>query len=147
MEHSQLHPISLTNSNKFTLDALNAELSIAKSSLLSLIDGWAGNGSVSYKMETFKKVKYFLIYLFADFWYITKKNLAIPTIYPGTDGDIDIEWDTDNLSILISVPEIPSEKIGVFGKNPTTNQSILLDFDISDTEKIDEFLIWLKEQY
>jgi len=122
-------------------------LNIAKNNLLALEEGWDGEGSLPFLETTFLRAKRFIVQLFADFWIRNKQNLDVPALYPSSNGSIDIEWDTDNLSILITIPEKIFDQIGIFGKNPRTDSVFLADFYIHEKEKIEQFLTWLKAQY
>lgn len=111
--------------------------------ILELEDNWDGEGSKTYNAETLKRAKSFLISLIKDFWMLYNLKLDIPMIFPGIDGDIDIEWKNKKFQLLISIPEEVEKLTGLYG-NDYAEDEIELDFD---STKINlRLLSWLKRQ-
>lgn len=94
--------------------------------------------------EKFKKAKSFLISLIQDFWMLYNLELDLPMIFPGIDGDIDIEWKNKKFQLLISIPEKDDNLAGLYGSDYAEDE-IELDFD--STKKNLRLLSWLKRNY
>ncbi|KKN41900.1 hypothetical protein LCGC14_0718650 [marine sediment metagenome] len=111
--------------------------------ILKLKDNWDGEGSKAYNQETLTRSKNFLISLVESFWIIYQLELDIPMIFPGINGDIDLEWKNNKFQLLISIPEDKNELAGLYGNNYGEDE-IKLDFDINILNPM--LISWLKRQ-
>ena len=125
------------------IEILNQYIKRKMKEILNLKPNWNGEGIKSYKEETVNRAKKFLISLVQDFQILYNLELDIPMIFPGIDGDIDIEWKNDKSQLLISVPENKESLAGLYGSDYVEDE-IQIDFDI--TEKNTRLLSWLERQ-
>ncbi|WP_371804797.1 hypothetical protein [Candidatus Lokiarchaeum ossiferum] len=116
--------------------------------ILSLEPEWNGKGSVSYELSTYNRAKSFLFKLVADLWKLCDLDIEMPSIFPGREGDIDLEWDLEDFQLIISISNQTDELSGIFGENRLTESELLIDFDdtFSDQKYID-LLNWIKENH
>ena len=84
---------------------------------LELEDNWDDLGSKSYKLETWIRMKDFLIKIIKDFY--THSSLILPTPYinPGKGGAFDLHWKTEHFEILLRIPEEDEVPISFYGDN------------------------------
>jgi hypothetical protein len=125
------------------VEVFNKHIRKRMNKILELRDNWDGEGSKTYNVETLKKAKSFLISLIQDFWMLYNLELDLPMIFPGIDGDIDIEWKNKKFQLLISIPEKDENLTGLYGSDYAEDE-IELDFD--STKKNLRLLSWLKKQ-
>jgi len=125
------------------VEVFNEHIRKRMNKILELRDNWDGGGSKTYNVETLKKAKSFLISLIQDFWMLYNLEFDLPMIFPGIDGDIDIEWKNKKFQLLISIPEKDDNLAGLYGSDYAEDE-IELDFDI--TKKNLRLLSWLKRQ-
>jgi len=125
------------------MDVLNQHIRRKMKEILDLKPDWNGERAKSYKKETFNRAKNFLISLMQDFWILYNIELDIPMIFPGIDGDIDIEWKNERFQLLISIPVKSENLAGLYGSDYAEDE-IELDFDISKTNI--RLLSWLRRQ-
>ena len=125
------------------VEVLNKHIKKKMDEILELRFNWNGEGSKSCNIETLERAKSFLISLIEDFWILYNLEFDIPMIFPGIDGDIDIEWKNDKFQLLISIPENKENLAGLYGSDYAEDE-IELDFDIKKTEL--RLLSWLKRQ-
>jgi len=114
-----------------------------KNNILNLKENWDGYKSKSYREETLKKIKLFLIKLFEDLLILYNIKPGFPKILPGIDGDIDIEWKNKDFQFLISIPEGDDELAGLYGSDYGDDE-IELDFNIEEPNL--ELYAWIKRQ-
>ena len=125
------------------VEVFNKHIKKKMNKILELRDNWDGEGSKTYNVETLEKAKSFLISLIQDFWMLYNIELDLPMIFPGIDGDIDIEWKNKKFQLLISIPEKDENLMGLYGSDYAEDE-IELDFDITKTNL--RLLSWLKRQ-
>ena len=125
------------------VEILNKRIKKKMNKILELRDNWDGEDSKTYNGETLKRAKSFLISLIKDFWMLYNLELDIPMIFPGIDGDIDIEWKNKRFQLLISIPEKDEMLAGLYGSDYAEDE-IELDFDCTKTNL--RLLSWLKRQ-
>ena len=125
------------------VEALNKHIKKKKDEILELRFNWDGEGSKTYDVETLERTERFLLSLLEDFWMLYRLELDTPMIFPGIDGDIDLEWKNDKFQLLISIPENKENLAGLYGSDYAEDE-IELDFDIS--EKNLRLFAWLERQ-
>ena len=125
------------------VEVLNKYLKKKMEEIVNLKVNWNGYGSKPYEKETLIRAKNFLISLIQDFWILYNLEFEIPMIFPGINGDIDIEWKNDKFQLLISIPDDKNELAGLYG-NDYGEDEIELDFDINKPNPM--LLSWLKRQ-
>ena len=132
----------LEKKKKEMLKKIKNQINIKIIDIALLEDDWDGYGYKAYLMKTLKKAKYFLLSLREYFWALYQQELRLPLIYPGINGDIDIEWKNNKFQLLISIPE-SEELAGLYG-NDYGDDEIKIDFDINTPNL--GLLAWLKRQ-
>lgn len=93
-----------------------------------------------YKEETIDMTLIFLTNLFET----TESQgiqLPLPILFPGMEGDIDIEWITKDFRLLISIPENKKELAGLYGRRKSGSE-IKLSFKFNKIYK--ELIEWLR---
>lgn len=83
--------------------------------ILDYKNNWDGEGSKSYKKETFINAISFLVKYTNWIW--DEKVYAIPSpkILPGPNGSIDIYWKKNNFDLLVTISEHPSTTAFFYG--------------------------------
>jgi hypothetical protein len=125
------NPKEILNFLKF-FKLLRKDLEAKKKKILSLRDNWDGEGSVSYNEETLNRSIAFIENISKNYWKKFKLIIPIPDMFPGIDGDIDIDWKIENFELLITIPNNSEEPAGFYGDDykenkikGTINQKIL----------------------
>ncbi|MFX1481125.1 MAG: hypothetical protein ACFFCI_23840 [Promethearchaeota archaeon] len=114
------------------------------SKILSLKDNWDGQGSSSYKKTTIERAERFLKSLLRDFIRLYNIELDSPYIFPGIDGEIDLEWKSTSYQLLISIPESIKELAGAYGDDYGKDKlKIMFNPDVTNVELI----AWLGRQF
>lgn len=111
--------------------------------ILNLDQNWDEYNSKKYKQRTLDKANKFLRLLLENFLLLYNLELELPRIFPGMNGDIDIEWKNDKFQLLISIPEKENELAGLYGDN-FRKDVIKFDFNINEPNL--RLLAWLKRQ-
>ncbi len=92
----------------------------ATGKLLALEEDWDDHGAKSIKEGTIKRVAEFLVDLQSKILQVGV-SWTLPEIFPGTKGDILVQWKTDRFQLVIVIPEDPVKPINYyatdFGKN------------------------------
>ncbi len=44
-------------------------------------------------------------------------SIPFPNILPAPDGSIDLNWDSENINLLINVPADPSQVVSFYGED------------------------------
>ncbi len=113
------------------------------SQILNLDQYWDESNLKKYKKKTLEKAKQFLRSLLENFLLLYNLELDLPRIFPGINGDIDIEWKNDKFQLLISIPEKENELAGLYGDNFRKD---VIKFDFNASEPNLRLLAWLKRQ-
>jgi hypothetical protein len=67
-------------------------------------------------------------------------SAPLPNILPAPDGSIDLNWDTDNINLLINIPRDPEVPVSFYGEH---NQKKEIEGSI-ELSLVDSILIpWL----
>ncbi len=124
------------------LEKLKKEFEVKTKKLLALKEDWDLPGSKGYKRST---IIFALLYL-SKIQVLLKEKYGIelpsPMLLPGISGEIDLEWGGYPV-ILISIPEDPTELLGIYGYNKETDKKILIDCKLFDVDK--KLLRWLSK--
>lgn len=124
------------------LEKLKKEFEVKTKKLLALKEDWDLPGSKGYKRST---IIFALLYL-SKIQVLLKEKYGIelpsPMLLPGISGEIDLEWGGYPV-ILISIPEDPTELLGIYGYNKETDKKILIYCKLFDVDK--KLLRWLSK--
>ncbi|NVM27405.1 MAG: hypothetical protein HWN65_01075 [Candidatus Helarchaeota archaeon] len=145
LDYGEIEEI-LNNGNKwiqFVNYYKNLDLSLnkIKENILNLENDWDGENSIGYKEETLDRTINFIKNISKKFWIDFKFIMEIPDIFPGTKGDIDIDWKLDTFQLLLTIPQDPNKPTAFYGDDYGINK-IKGTFDI---KKLDSVIVpWLK---
>jgi len=107
---------------------------------INLKDNWDGLGSIGYKLETWIKMKEFLIRMAQEFYYISSLTLPTPYINLGKSGAFDLHWKTKKFELLVRIPEENEVPISFYGDN---YKEIKIRGTLEIT-KLDALIEWIK---
>lgn len=90
---------------------------IKKSEYISTLqDDWDDEGSKGFLKSTWLRAANFLAYYaYHLFTEKERKIIATPSIYEGTNGCIDMIWESENYRLLVRVPEAIEKPIAFYG--------------------------------
>lgn len=97
--------------------------------ILDLDDNWDDENSKGFEFETWKSAVKFLVTYFNAAYDLFGKEIAPPSIFPSSDGSIDLLWKKENYRLLINVPEESS--VVTFYGDDRKNTSIQGSCDLS----------------
>ncbi len=83
--------------------------------MLSLQEGWDGEGASAIAESTWKRATEFLRNNASTLWTIYGRRLQTPTLVPGADGSIDIHWKLPTRELLINIPPDPNALATYYG--------------------------------
>jgi len=106
---------------------------------LELEDNWDNLGSKTYKIETWNKMKDFLLNITHDFYNRSSLILPVPYINPGNSGAFDLHWKTKNFELLLRIPEENNVPISYYGDN-YANIKIRGTLEFSKIESLIEWI-------
>lgn len=106
--------ISRESSSK--LEELKLEIEESKK-ILDLEKNWDGEGSIGYKEKTWNKMKAFLMKLAENYSKKYEFLIHTPFLNPGSNGAIDLHWQTNKFELLLSIPESDEVPINYYGDN------------------------------
>jgi len=107
---------------------------------LEIEDNWDDLGSKSYKLETWVKMKDFLVKFGRDFYNSSSLILPVPFVNPGKTGAFDLHWKTKNFELLLRIPEEDDVPISFYGDN-YENIKIRGTLEVS---KLDSLIEWIR---
>lgn len=125
--------------NKFFNQEIFDEINESKR-FLELEDNWDDFGSKSYKLETWGKMKHFLLKFTQDFYNRSSLILPVPYINPGKGGAFDLHWKTKGFELLLRIPEEYNVPISFYGDN-YKNIKIRGTLEVS---KLDSLIEWIR---
>ncbi|HMF31983.1 MAG TPA: hypothetical protein VKK79_11235 [Candidatus Lokiarchaeia archaeon] len=76
-----------------------------KREISDLNEDWDGEGAKKIIEETFKKVVNFLVDLNQKCRKARLGSIILPQIFPGTAGEIELQWNTDRFKLVVIIPE------------------------------------------
>ncbi|HMF32841.1 MAG TPA: hypothetical protein VKK79_15560 [Candidatus Lokiarchaeia archaeon] len=85
-------------------EKLEQQLQEARDNLLSLEYNWDDRGAKKIEEATFQRMVEFLFDLLEN---IQQEGIKweLPEIYPGTKGEVLVQWKTDRFQLVIVIPE------------------------------------------
>ncbi len=100
---------------------LEKVLQNAKGKLLALEEDWDENGAKKIKEGTYKRVAEFLVDLQAKILQVGV-SWTLPEIFPGTNGEILVQWKTDRFQLVILIPEDTTKPINYYATDYNKNE-------------------------
>ena len=120
---------------------LTLTLNKIKENILNLESDWDGEKSIGYKEGTLDRTISFIRNISKKSWIDFKFIMKIPDIFPGTEGDIDIDWKLDTFQLLLTIPQDPNKPAAFYGDDYGINKIK----GIFDIKKLDSVIVpWLK---
>ncbi|KKN00377.1 hypothetical protein LCGC14_1138350 [marine sediment metagenome] len=107
---------------------------------LELEDNWDDLGSKSYKLETWVKMKDFLLKFAQDFYSRSSLILPVPYINPGKASAFDLHWKTKSFELLLRIPEEHNVPISFYGDN---YENIKIRGTL-EKSKLDSLIEWIR---
>jgi hypothetical protein len=95
----------------------------AARALVELGENWDGEGSRGYSLETWKRVKRFLM-SHASVARSLFRVLPAPAINPADQGSLDVFWRLSGRQLLVNFPEDESAPITYYGQNRQGDNTI-----------------------
>ena len=83
--------------------------------VVGLPDNWDGQGSKAITVEVWNYTTTLLRKILYNLWY-NGFNVSIPLVLPNTDGSFDIDWETKEFELLITIPSNREELIHIYGE-------------------------------
>jgi len=110
--------------------------------ILALQENWDGEGGKPYLKETLDRAAEFVKKLSFALWKKTQKLISPPSLLPGPDGSVDVQWKTPKFDLLVNIPEDSNES-ATFASDDYEQNSVKGTFD---QKKINPALFyWLIE--
>lgn len=110
--------------------------------ILNLTEGWDGGTGVGVRQEIFERAINFLKNYSERAYDIFGTIISAPAIIPVNDGSIDLEWDTNNASLLVNICNSNENIAYYYGEV----SGVDFDFNgkIPTNCTVDTFTAWLK---
>jgi hypothetical protein len=90
--------------------------------ILELKDNWDEEGSEHISPTTFSTAVYFLITYAEDIFRYSGNCIDIPSIYPSSNGSIDIDWETETYGLIINIAKDGAEA-SYYGDNKSSQMT------------------------
>ena len=84
--------------------------------LLDLKDDWDGDGAISIKEPTWRRMYAFLLRNATDFWEVTGAAIPAPKVGPAQEGSIDLLWKIGDRMLLLNIPEDSAQPASFYGE-------------------------------
>jgi hypothetical protein len=92
----------------------------AARALVDLGENWDGEGGRGYSLETWKRVKKFLV----SHASVARSPLPVPAINPADQGSFDVFWRLSDRQLLVNFPEDEFAPITYYGQNQQGDNTI-----------------------
>jgi len=89
--------------------------------LLNWADDWDEDGSPGYARATWDRATNFITRNAATFYERFHVRVDAPSILPGPDGSIDIQWNSGDRRLLINVPVDAEDPVSFYGDDRGRN--------------------------
>lgn len=122
-------------------DTLKQLLHDAREKLLSLEDDWDDRGAKTIEEGTFQRAESFLLNLQTKLQ-SESTHWVDPEIFPGTKGEILIQWKSDSFQLAIVIPENTSDPATYYATDYGKNE----DEGTASTERLNSLYInWARQ--
>ena len=103
-------------------------------SMLDLPDDWDGDGSPGYAEATWQRAVQVVVESSSRYWRTSGQAPPAPSITPGPDVSIDVEWRPAGRKLVLNVPEEPAGVVTFYGKDQGSEQGFIRgEFHVSRT--------------
>jgi hypothetical protein len=92
--------------------------------LAELGDDWDGEGSQGYSLNTWKRVKRFVLRQAALSESLLRATLPVPAINPADQASLDVFWQLSDRQLLVNFPADENAPITYYGQNSAGNNTI-----------------------
>jgi len=92
--------------------------------LTELGENWDGEGSQGYSLNTWKRVKRFVLTHASVSESRFRASLPVPTVNPADQGSLDVSWRLRDRQLLVNFPADETAPITYYGQNSTGNNTI-----------------------
>lgn len=96
----------------------------AARALAELGEDWDGEGSQGYSLNTWKRVKRFVLTHASISESRFRANLPVPTINPADQGSLDVSWRLSDRQLLVNFPADKAGPITYYGQNNQGDNTI-----------------------
>ena len=103
------------------LQSFKSHFTLLKDRLGDLPDKWDGENARKFDNMIFSRIYGFLEGLMVDLW-LMRIHLPPPQILPNTDGRRDLNWETDEIDLLINFPTYHLSSITLYGNSGKNNE-------------------------
>lgn len=100
---------------KEKLTELDKKLREYSEGIVGLGDNWDGKGTKAITIESWNDATALLREILYDLWY-NGFNVSIPLVLPNTDGNFDINWETEEFELIITLPSKRNELVHIYGE-------------------------------
>ncbi|KAA6347333.1 hypothetical protein EZS27_005192 [termite gut metagenome] len=90
--------------------------------ILELKDNWDEEGNEHISPATFSATVHFLITYAKNIFYHSGDCIDIPSIYPSSNGSIDIDWETETYGLIINIAKDGAEA-SYYGDNKSSQMT------------------------
>jgi hypothetical protein len=108
--------------------------------LLDLEDDWDGDGAVSIKEPTWRRMQEYLLGNATGFWEVTGTSIPAPKIGPAQEGSIDLLWEVGDRMLLLNIPEDSKEPASFYGEEGALDS---IKGNLDTTGQSHWLLMWL----
>jgi len=92
--------------------------------LTELGENWDGEGSRGYSLNTWKRVKRFVLRQAALSESLLRATLPVPAINPADQASLDVFWQLSDRQLLVNFPADENAPITYYGQNSAGNNTI-----------------------
>jgi hypothetical protein len=92
--------------------------------IVQLKDNWDSEGSVGYSLETYNRMKSFLMANYAFARDVYSEVLPIPAIDPADNGSFDVFWKLEDRTLLLNFPAHNDAPVTYYGSSSDADNTI-----------------------
>ncbi len=96
---------------------LDEKLREFSENIVGLPDNWDEEGSKAITIESWNHTTVLLRKILYDLWY-NGFDIPIPLVLANTDGNFDVDWETEEFHLLLAVPSNIMELVHIYGEKP-----------------------------
>jgi hypothetical protein len=109
--------------------------------LTGLADNWDDEGSLGYSIETWRRVRRFLLLQSSLSAKVFQMELPIPQINPADQGSMDVFWRLPRRQLLVNFPKQSESPITYYGRDETGRNTVTGRTQDSDPRQ--DLVAWL----
>jgi hypothetical protein len=104
-------------------DGIRSTVQSARS-LTELGENWDGEGSQGYSLNTWRRVKKFMLTHALVSQSLFRSTLPVPVINPADRGSLDVFWRLSDRQLLVNFPADKTAPITYYGQNNAGNSTV-----------------------